>query len=234
MTSPFLSSPISFKPSEASSSSFRAAHDKWDMRLGAPTVQTKNWRIAALINSAILLLVVFALLLVLNQQKVIPVIVGLDKETGEPHVIGPVDSKPYEPSELAIKYFLSQFIQNVRSVPLDPILIKRNWLKAYSFMRKDAAGLLNEMTEKDPNSPLKKIGKILISVDPAGVIEVPGTNSYQMRWKETVYSAQGTKLDEHMMAGIFIIEIEPPKDEQTLQNNPLGLFIKSFSWNREL
>jgi type IV secretory pathway TrbF-like protein len=36
------------------------------------------------------------------------------------------------------------------------------------------------------------------------------------------------------MLATFIIEIDPPKDEQTLQENPLGLFIKSFQWNREL
>lgn len=234
MKTPFLASPVSYKPSEAPSSRYRAAKQAWDLRIGAPVVQGKNWRIACLATSFNLLLSLGALLVVLKQQKVIPVIVGLDKETGEPHVLGPVDKRKFEPSELAIKFFLSHFIQNVRSVPLDPVLIKRNWLNAYSFMRKEAAGLLNEMTEKDPNSPLKKIGKILISIQPLGVIEIPNTNSYQLRWRETVYTIQGTKLDEYTMLGTFIIEIDPPTDERTLQDNPLGLFIKSFSWNREL
>jgi type IV secretory pathway TrbF-like protein len=114
------------------------------------------------------------------------------------------------------------------------VVIKQNWLKAYMFLRPEAAGLLNEITQKDTSSPLSKLGKVLVSVQPLSIVQIPETDSYQLRWKETVFATHGTKLEEYTMLATFIIEIDPPKDEQTLQENPLGLFIKSFQWNREL
>jgi type IV secretion system protein VirB5 len=174
------------------------------------------------------------LLSLINQQRVVPVLVGVDKETGEARALGPVEQSQYQPGELEVKYFLAQFIRNVRSVPLDPVMIRQNWIKTYGFLRADAAALLNEMTQKDPNSPINKIGKVLITVQPLSIVKIPDTSSYQLRWQETVFSLHGQREDEYTMLATVIIELDPPKDEQTLQDNPLGLFIKSFQWNREL
>ena len=234
MKSPFLVNPRSYKPQHPTETPYRAAQQAWDSRMGTSIAQARNWRFAFLSSAGLLFLLSFTMITLIRQQRVIPVIVALDKESGEPTVVGPVDQKKYQPGPLEVKYFLSQFIRFVRSVPLDQVVIKQNWLRAYSFLRKEAAGLLNEMTQKDANSPLNKIGKVLVTVQPLSILQIPDTASYQMRWKETVYSSHGTKIEEYTMLSTFIIEFEPPKDEQTLQENPLGLFIKNFQWNREL
>jgi type IV secretion system protein VirB5 len=174
------------------------------------------------------------LVLLISQKRVVPIIVGLDKQTGEATVVGPADQSSKQPGPLEVKYFLAQFIRSVRSVSLDQVVIKQNWLRAYSYLRPEAAGLLNELTQKDSNSPLNKIGKVLVTVQPLSILQIPETSSYQLRWKETVFATHGTKLEEYTMLATFILEIDPPKDEQTLQENPLGIFIKSFQWNREL
>jgi type IV secretion system protein VirB5 len=234
MKSPFQTSPQSFKPNAAIETPYRAAQQAWDERLGSAVIQAKNWRFAFLATCALLLCTSLSLFALVHQQRIIPVVVALDKESGEPTVVGPVDQRKYQPGPLEIKYFLSQFIRFVRSVPLDQVVIKQNWLRAYAFMRKEAAGLLNEMTQKEADSPFNKIGKVLVSVQPLSILQIPDTSSYQLRWKETVYSSNGTKIQEYTMLATFIIEIDPPKDEQTLQENPLGVFIKNFQWNREL
>jgi type IV secretion system protein VirB5 len=234
MKSPYLTSPTSYKPSKNGETPYLAAQQEWDNRIGSVVSQARNWRYAFFSVAALLFGTIAALIILANQQQVIPVVVALDKDSGEPTVVGPVDQKKYQPGPLEIKYFLSQFVRHVRSIPLDQVLIKQNWLRAYSFLRKDAAGLLNEMTQKDPNSPLKKIGKVLVTTQPISVLQIPDTDSYQMRWKETVYSSQGSKLEEYTMLATFIVELDPPKDSNTLQENPLGLFIKNFQWNREI
>jgi type IV secretion system protein VirB5 len=234
MNSPLLVNPVSYKPNQSEQTPYLAARQEWDNRIGSAVAQARNWRFAFLTVVLTLLGTIIALISLAGQQQVIPVIVALDKDSGEPTVVGPVDQKKYQPGPLEIKYFLSQFVRYVRNISLDQVLIKQNWLRAYSFLRKDAAGLLNEMTQKDPNSPLKKIGKVLVTTQPISVLQIPETDSYQMRWKETVYSSQGSKLEEYTMLATFIIELDPPKDSNTLQENPLGLFIKNFQWNREL
>ncbi len=234
MKNPFLAQPISFKPDSSVTTPFRSAQQVWDARLGTATAQARNWRMAFFCTCALLVLMGLSLISLINQQRVIPVMVGLDKQTGEPTIIGSVEEHNYQPGPMEVKFFLAQFIRYVRAVSLDPVVIKQNWLRAYSLLRPEAAGLLNELTQKDPNSPLAKIGKVLVSVQPLSILQIPETNSFQLRWKETVFASHGTKLEEYTMLATFIIEFAPPSNEQTLQDNPLGIFIKSFQWNREL
>ena len=234
MKSPFLAQPTSFKPTTSSETPFRQAKQAWDNRLGTATSQAKNWRLAFFSLFTLTVAMAAGLVILISQKRVVPILVGLDKQTGEPSVIGPAEHNIKQPGPLEVKYFLAQFIRYVRSVSLDQVVIKQNWLKAYSYLRPEAAGLLNELTQKDTNSPLNKIGKVLVTVQPLSIIQIPETNSYQLRWKEAVFATHGTKIEEYTMLATFILEIDPPSDEQTLQENPLGIFIKSFQWNREL
>lgn len=234
MRNAMLTSPQSMKPRGIPESPYLKAKEEWDNRIGSTVVQAKNWRIACISSLLLSGLLTGVVLFQASQSKIVPVIVGLDKETGEARTLGAVTKDAYTPGPLEIKYFLSEFVRYVRAVPLDQVVIKQNWLKAYSFMRTDASGLLNEMTAKDEDSPLKKIGKIIVSVQPVSVVQIPETSSYQVRWKETQYSSQGQKLQEYTMQGTFLTELSPPKDEESIAENPLGLYIKSFQWNREL
>ncbi len=234
MKSPFLAHPTSYKTTQGPETPFKQAQQVWDLRLGTASAQAKNWRLAFFALATLATLLALSLMSLIAQKRVVPILVGLDKQTGEASVIGPADYHTKQPGPLEIKYFLAQFIRLVRTVSLDQVVIKQNWLRAYSFLRPEAAGLLNELTQKDTASPLSKIGKVLVSVQPLSILQIPETNSYQLRWRETAFATHGAKLDEYTMLATFIIELDPPQDEQTLQENPLGLFIKSFQWNREL
>lgn len=234
MKSPFRAQPTSFKPTTAPETPFRRAQQEWDLRIGSASAQAKNWRIAFFLLSTLCTVLAVSVTLLITQQRIVPVLVGLDKQTGEATVLGPASQRAPQPGPLEVKYFLSQFIRFIRTVSLDQVVIRQNWLRAYAFLRPEAAGLLNELTQKDANSPLNKIGKVLVTVQPVSIIEIPQTNSYQVRWTESVYATHGTKLEEYSMVATFNLELEPPQDEQTLQENPLGIFIKSFQWNREL
>lgn len=234
MSKSFLSAPTNHKPSKISESAFYKAKQAWDTRIGDSVVRAKNWRIAFFVQSILTLMMLTLLIIISNKREVIPILVGMDKNTGERTALGKVEEGQYLPGALEVKYFLTQFIRFVRAVPTDPVVIKQNWLRAYTFLRKDAAGLLNELTNSETASPLKQIGKKIVSIQPLSVVEIPETNSYQLRWQETVYSNQGTKLDQYTMLGTFVIEFELPKNEQQINENPLGLYIKNFQWNREL
>jgi type IV secretion system protein TrbF len=55
-----------------------------------------------------------------------------------------------------------------------------------------------------------------------------------VRWEETTYNKDGVTTGIKNMTGIFTIEISPPDDEYKLKVNPLGLYIKQFSWSRDV
>jgi type IV secretion system protein TrbF len=234
MSKEFLAPPAILKPDGHPQSPYMRARQEWDERIGAAVVQAKNWRLAFFFLALITALILLGLLYQLKQHRVVPVIVGLDKERGEPVVIGKASDVPYRPKLQEIKFFLSQFITCVRSVPTDPVLIKQNWLRAYQFLRRDAANVLNDITQKDIESPLKKIGLETVIAKPISVTQVGDGNSYQVRWEETRYDSSGIAVDRFIMNGVFTIQIDPPATEKTLLANPLGIYISHFQWSREL
>ncbi|RIL03503.1 MAG: conjugal transfer protein TrbF [Proteobacteria bacterium] len=234
MTREFLSAPINYKPEAPPETPYLKARDEWDNRIGSSVARAKNWRLACLAATAASFVLSITVLIQTKQQRVIPVVVGVDRERGEPVVISPVSQTIYQPQLQEIKYFLSHFVTLVRSVPSDPVLIKQNWLKAYAFLRSDAANLLNDITNSDPNSPVKKIGQQTVLIQPLTVTQVAGSESFQARWEETIYNDHGKPVEKYVMNGIFTIELDTPVDEAALYQNPLGIFIKSFQWNKEL
>lgn len=230
----FLAPPRSYKPNVPVESPFYSAKKEWDNRIGSVVVQAKNWRYAFFILSLVSFTLLGIIIYQFQTRQVIPIIVGIDKERGEPVILGKVGEGSYQPNDLEVKYFLSNFINLVRSVPKDPVLIKQNWLKAYKFMRAEASNQLNDKTNKDEDSPLKKIGEKTIIVQPITVVRIDNSNSYQIRWSETVFNKQGLVEDKYILNGVFSIEINAPKEEELLLTNPLGIFITNFQWNKEL
>jgi type IV secretory pathway TrbF-like protein len=59
-------------------------------------------------------------------------------------------------------------------------------------------------------------------------------DTYQVRWEETTYSKEGVSTGAKVMTGAFTLEIVPPTDEKQLRVNPLGLFIRQFSWSKDV
>lgn len=234
MSREFTLPPDTKKPFKALETPYLRGAQEWDERIGSARVQAKNWRLAFFTATLLSFLLLFGNLFQLSQNKLVPLVITLNKESGRPDVLGKLNSIYYKPQLQEIRFFINQFIEKVRSVPDDPVLIKKNWLQAYAFLRRGAATALNELTNSDEDSPLKKIGEQTVTFSIISVVQVAGTESYQARWREKIFNNSGGLLDEYTMTGVFTIEFETPKDEKTLYVNPLGIFIKSFQWNREL
>lgn len=234
LQSEFLTPPINYSPLEHVETPYQRAKGEWDNRLGRSVVQAKNWRAAffslAVIATALLVLNTYQLL----ENKVVPYIIEVNTDTGESRSLGRVAERGYQPKEEVIKYFLGKFVTDIRSVPSDPVVIKRNWLNAYFFLKREAANLLNGLTNDDGESPLKRIGQETVTVKPISIVKVDASDSYQVRWKEARYTKNGAPIEEYTMTGIFTLKLEKPKDEEALSINPLGIFISNFQWNREL
>lgn len=234
MTQEYLNEPFNYKPKHHVVTPYLRAKQEWDDRIGSTVVQAKNWRMSAIFSLAITLALSIALSIMVGKSEVVPIIVGVDKQSGEARVIGRVSDITYKPELPEIRFFITHFVTLIRSVPSDPVLIKQNWTKAYYFLRKEAANVLNDLTNNDAKSPLKRIGKLTVVIRPISVVQVAGSDSYQTRWEETLYDQHGTAIDRYVMNGVFTVEFAPPTDEKVLAVNPLGLYIRSFQWNREL
>ena len=221
---------VNYKPSEAPETPYQLAKQEWDNRIGSAAAQAQNWRTCALALCGITAVVLAAFIVQSFKSTVTPYVVEVTRD-GLVQAVGPATYANYQPSEAVVKYFLAQWVERVRSLPLDPVVAKDQWLKAYAYLRQSAATTLNEIAQRE--QPLDKLGQETVSVHVENVVAL-SKNTYQVRWKETRYSKEGATKENRNMTGAFTVDINPPSDQAELLKNPLGLFITQFSWSRDV
>ncbi|HOJ78464.1 MAG TPA: conjugal transfer protein TrbF [Bacillota bacterium] len=220
----------SYHPESYPVTPYDRAREEWDNRIGSARVQALNWRLCALVSITLCLVLAIGLIYQSSKSMVTPYVVQVGSD-GTATAIGPARESKYVPQEKEIKYFLSQVVQKARTIPLDPVIAKQNWLSVYAFLRQSAANKMSQIVKVE--EPLKKIGTETVQVD-INVVVAMSKDTYQIRWREDVYSKEGALKDSYWMTGLFTFDFSTPRSEKELLQNPLGLYIKDFSWSKEL
>lgn len=186
-----------------------------------------------LIYLGLVVICVIATVLVTTTFSYKTYVVRVDNATGQVMAGGELKATNYSPQEADIKYFLKEYLEDTRTVPLDPIQFKRNWDAAQALMTQEAMTKLNNYLAKD--NPANKLGKNTVQPKIKSIQLQPGTNStYQIRWSEESYQLSGNTLGKPVnYVGLFTIKLDPPKDEETLKVNPLGLYIVDLAITKE-
>lgn len=207
---------------------YARAAQEWDNRIGSSRVQAKNWRIAAFGSMALAAVSLGAFIVSASTTHIATYVVPVN-EFGKPGKIV-LAGQVYQPTNAETAYFLADWVGLVRSKSTDGVVIRQNWTNAYNFISAQAEQTLNTYAKE--NDPFANIGQEARTVEVQAVL--PRTkDTYQVTWRETVYSG-GQPMPPVRWTGLFTIRIQPPKTEQQLRANPLGIYITSFQWSREL
>ena len=207
---------------------YQAAGALWDERIGAARVQAAHWRAMAFGCLTLALLVIGGLLWQSARTHIVPYIVEVDGE-GEVKALGPVSERTAV-SDGQVAHGLERFIRDVRSLPLDPIVLRDDWLEAYDFTTARGALALNEYARV--NDPFSHVGQSSIAVEVTSLVRA-SKDSFQVRWIERKYT-NGALAGTEQWTAIVTIEIRAPRDEAHLRKNPLGLYVDALNWSREL
>jgi type IV secretion system protein VirB5 len=207
---------------------YQKAGQVWDNRIGSARVQAKNWRLMALGCLALCFSSTAALVWRSLQSTVTPYVVEIDA-SGEARAIGPATER-YDPNDAQIAHHLANFVQSVRGLSTDPVVVRQNWLGAYAFVTAEASAALNAYATA--NDPFADIGRLSRTVEVSSVVRV-SDDSFQVRWRETTYANGGVK-DVRQHTGLFTLIIQAPTDAETLRANPLGLYIRALNWGQDL
>ena len=200
----------------------------WDDRIGSARVQAKNWRFMAF--GSLLLAGGFAAALVWQSARgtIVPWVVQVDR-LGQSQAVAPAIAD-YRPTDPQIAWHLARFIEQVRSIPADPIIVRQNWLRAYDFTTDRGALALNDYARS--NDPFTKVGKQQIAVDVSSVIRA-SPDSFRVAWTERRYQ-DGSLAETSRWTAILTVVVQPPRDAERLRKNPLGIFVNAINWSREL
>ena len=153
---------------------YQKAAQVWDDRIGSARVQAKNWRLMAF--GSLLLSAGLASGLVWQSARgtIVPWVVQIDR-LGEARAVAPAEAD-YQPTDPQVAWHLAHFIEQVRSIPADPIIVRQNWLRAYDFTTTSGALMLNDYARA--NDPFTKVGKVQIAVEVSSVIRAsPGSSA---------------------------------------------------------
>src|SRR5260370_20612885 len=59
----------------------------------------------------------------------------------------------YRPTDPQIAWHLARFVENVRTIPADAVIVRQNWLAAYHFITENGAVALTEYAPAHDPSP---------------------------------------------------------------------------------
>ena len=207
---------------------YQRAGQLWDERIGSARIQARNWRLTAFGSLALSMSVSGALIYLSMQSRVTPYVIEVDKQGGV-QAIAPAP-EAYRPNDAQIAYQLARFVQDVRSLPLDPVVLRKNWLEAYDFATDRAAQVLNAHARVA--DPFSHVGERSIAVEVTSVVRA-SDNSFQVKWREQTYEQNQLARSERW-TGLFTLVIRSPRTAETLRKNPLGIYVHGLDWSREL
>lgn len=207
---------------------YQKAAQAWDERIGSARVQARNWRYMAF--GSLILSAGFASALVWQSARgtVVPWVVQVDN-LGQAQTVAPANAD-YRPTDPQLAFHLGRFIEQVRAIPADAIIVRQNWLRAYEWTTDRGAAALNDFARA--NDPFAKVGRQQVAVEVSSVIRA-SEDSFRVAWVERTYE-NGQLARTERWTAILTIVVQPARDAERLRKNPLGIFVHAINWSREL
>ncbi len=207
---------------------YQRAGQVWDERIGSARVQARNWRLIALGNLGLAAGLAAALVWQSARGTVTPWVVQVDK-LGEAQAVA-ASTAAYRPTDPQIAWHLARFIEEVRSIPADPVVLRQDWLEAYNYTTDKGALALNGYARA--SDPFASVGTTQVSVEVSSVIRASET-SFRVAWTERRY-VDGALAATERWSAILTVVIQVPTDAERLKKNPLGLYVHALNWSKEL
>ena len=207
---------------------YQRAAQVWDERIGSARVQARNWRFMAFGCLALAIGLSGGVVWQAGRSTITPYVVEIDT-LGQTRAVGPAIAA-YEPTDAQIAYHLARFIENVRSLSIDPIVVRQNWLRAYDYATDRAANTLNDYARE--NDPFSRVGQRTVTVEVTSIVRSSG-DSFDVRWREQAYE-NGTLAGTTRYTAVLSIVLQRPRTEEALRKNPLGIYVHALNWSRDL
>lgn len=207
---------------------YQHAAQVWDERIGSARVQARNWRTMAF--GSLILAAGFAGALVWQSARgtIVPWVVQVDN-LGQAQAVAPA-AADYRPTDPQIAFHLGRFIEQVRALPADAIVVRQNWLRAYEFTTDRGAAALNDYARS--NDPFTRVGRQQVAVEVSSIIRA-SPDSFRVAWSERHYENGQLSTTERWTA-ILTVVIQTPRNAERLRANPLGIYVNAINWSREM
>jgi type IV secretion system protein TrbF len=198
----------------------------------------RTWQVVAIASLLVALVAVAGVVHIGSQSKFVPYVVEVDK-LGEVRAVQAADvARPADPR--VIHAYLAKWISDARMVTPDVTVQRDAVYRVYALLAPNdaATARVNEWYNRDEEaSPFKRAEKETVSVEIASAIP-QSEETWQVDWVEIARTRDGAVKGEpkRMRALITIYLVTPTANttEEDIRKNPLGIFIKEFSWSSQV
>ena len=228
-----------FAKSKPAENPYLNARRTWNDNLKALAIERQTIILLALLALLVGLAGVGGMVYIGSQSKFVPHIIEVDK-LGQPLAIGNAEGLNDSNKQLVIRARLASLISDARLVTPDVQLQTDAVYRVYASISHNdpAMAKMNQWYNgNEKTTPFVRAQKETVSVQIDSAMPL-SEESWQVDWTETTRDRQGfeTKPPEKWRALITIYLVAPTREttEEQLFKNPLGIYIKDFSWNKQL
>ena len=216
---------------------YLAARRTFNDQSAANRANRQMWQLVGILSLLIALTSVGGAIHIGSQSKFVPYVIEVSK-LGEPLAVAPAQRAARVDTRV-VHAAVASFISDMRLVTSDVSLQSKAIWRAYAMLSsKDAATQkANDWLNASADvNPFKRAEKETVSTEITSVIpQTPDT--WQVDWVETTRDRQGVvtaKANMRALVTIYVAEPTSATTEAQIRNNPLGLFVKDFSWAKQV
>jgi type IV secretion system protein VirB5 len=214
------------------------ARREWNNHVGGVLSASRTWQVIGIVSLMIALVSVAGMIHIASQSKFIPYVVEVDKH-GQVRAVQAADvAAPAD--QRVIHAALATFINDARLVTPDVSVQRGAIFRVYAMLAPDdpATAKMNEwFNGSEDASPFRRAAKETVSIEIASAIP-QSEETWQVDWVETVRDRQGVmKGQPYRMRALMTIYLVAPTaatTEEQIRKNPLGIFVRDFSWSKQI
>ena len=216
---------------------YLTARRSWNDHVGSVVSAKQSWQVVGILSLMIALAGVGGIIHIGSQSKFVPYIVEVDK-LGQAQAYGQATRGDAADARVVASRVAS-FVADSRLVTPDVKLQRDAVFRTYSVLAPSdpATQKMNEwLNGTADSSPFARAARETVSVEVRSVMQqTPET--WQVDWVETTRDRQGVKQSEsnyRALVTVYQAETNPNTKEQEMWMNPVRLFVRDFSWSKQI
>ncbi len=201
---------------------------------GAIISSRQIWQATALLSLLIAIGAVGGIVYIGSRSRFIPYVVEVD-QLGYANAVKRAD-RALDADGRVLRAAIASFVRDSRMVSFDRNVQNDAIWRVYSMLQSSDPAT-TKITEhmKDPvTSPTKRAETHSVGVEISSVLQQTA-ETWEVNWLEKVWDRQGIRVEQSRMRGLLTVYIVPPTTattEEEIRRNPLGIFVRDFTWSR--
>lgn len=217
---------------------YLSARRSWNDHVGAEVAARQHWQIFGILLLLITLAAVGGMIHIGSQSKFVPYVIEVDK-LGQPLAVAPAQEAK-KADQRVVHAAVASFINDARLVTPDVALQRKAVFRLYSMLSVNdpATAKANDwLNGTEESSPFKRAGIETVNTEILSVLP-QSPETWQVDWQETVRDRQGLVKEQpfrmRALITVYIVPATPQTTEEQIRNNPLGIYVRDFSWSKQL